>query len=67
MRPVRLEGVEFSWVGDNAIAQLGSVKFDRTGNKQPDSTDLMDLTDGMHPEGTSVQGCLFREIGVYGE
>jgi hypothetical protein len=27
----------------------------------------MDLTDGMHPEGTAVQGCLFREVGVYGK
>eukprot|EP01046_Picozoa_sp_COSAG06_P050401 COSAG06_NODE_7974_length_2314_cov_3.632957_2_plen_146_part_00 len=60
-------GSEFSWIGDSAIAQMGSVKFDRTHNMSPASLDLMDATDGEHPEGTAVEGCVFREIGVYGK
>ena len=66
-RDTRITGSEFSWIGDNAISQMGSVKYDRSLDKSPDSTDLMDATDGMHPEGTSVQSCVFREIGVYGK
>ena len=27
----------------------------------------MDATDGEHPEGTTVQSSVFREIGVYGK
>ena len=66
-RGATITATEFSWIGDNAIAQMGSVKYDRSGNADPSSNDLMDLTDGEHPEGTTVQGCLFREIGVYGK
>lgn len=58
---------EFSWIGDSAVSQMGSVKFDRTHNMDPNSNDLADLTDGRHPFGTSVQSCVFREIGVYGK
>lgn len=66
-RDATISGSEFSWIGDNAIAQMGTVKFDRTENMDPMSNDLMDATDGYHPEGTTVQSCLFREIGVYGK
>ena len=54
---------EFSWIGDNGILQLGSVRFDRTLDMSEGSNDLMDGSDGMHPIGTSVKNCIFREIG----
>ena len=66
-RETTFHSCEFSWIGDSGISQLGSVKFDRTHDKSPESTDLLDGTDGEHPHGTTVQGCVFREIGVYGK
>ena len=63
VRDASFVGSEFSWIGDNGILQLGSVRFDRSGDKDPYSNDLMDGADGMHPVGTSVKGCIFREIG----
>lgn len=66
-RDTTITDSEFSWIGDSGISQMGSVKYDRSGNRSPESNDLMDATDGMHPEGTRVQGCVFREIGVYGK
>ena len=67
VRDSTFQKCEFSWIGDSGIGQMGSVKFDRTGNRSPESLDLMDATDGEHPEGTTVQSCVFREIGVYGK
>ena len=65
VRHASFTGCEFSWIGDNGISQMGSVKFDRTGDTT--NNDLMDGTDGMHPIGTHVDKCVFREIGVYGK
>ena len=61
-RDTSFHGCEFSWIGDSGIGQMGSVKFDRTGDRSPESLDLMDATDGEHPEGTTVQ---VRKPGEY--
>ena len=36
MRGATFTECEFSWLGDNGISQMGSVKFDRTGDAGED-------------------------------
>ena len=45
---------EFVWIGDSAIAAIGSSK-------------LIDGTDGNQPRGTKVLNNLVREIGLFGK
>ena len=49
-----VEGNEFVWVGDNAIAAVGTA-------------DLIDGTSGNQPRGTKILGNLVHEIGIYGK
>ena len=43
------------------MVQYSSIAGDVGG------ADIMDGSDGMHPIGTTVDRCVFREIGVYGK
>ena len=54
VRNAVIEGNEFVYLGDSAIAAVGS-------------TDLIDGTTGTQPRGTKVIGNLMHEIGVWGK
>ena len=54
IRDAVVEGNEFVWVGDNAIAAVGTAN-------------LIDGTDGNQPRGTKILGNLVHEIGIYGK
>ena len=54
IRDAVVEGNEFVWAGDNAIAAVGTAH-------------LIDGTDGNQPRGTKILGNLVHEIGIYGK
>ena len=54
IRNVVIEANEFRFVGDNAIAAIGSVN-------------LIDGTNGNQPRGTKIVGNLVNEIGIFGK
>jgi hypothetical protein len=56
---------EFVWIGDSAVATLGTTRYSRTGDQT--GNDIMDASDGEHPERVLFQGNLVHEIGVYGK
>ena len=65
VRDASITDSEFVWLGDSAVATLGSTRFARTGNQHGD--DVMDATDGEHPECVTFSRNLVHEIGVYGK
>ena len=54
IRNAVIEANEFRFVGDNAIAAIGSVN-------------LIDGTNGNQPRGTKITGNLVNEIGIFGK
>ena len=54
VRNAVIEGNEFKYTGDSAIAAVGSV-------------DLIDGTNGNQPRGTKIVGNFVHEIGIYGK
>ena len=54
VRNAVIEANEFRYVGDNAIAAIGSVN-------------LIDGTSGNQPRGTKITGNLVNEIGIFGK
>ena len=54
VRNAIIEGNEFKYVGDSAIAAVGS-------------TELIDGTNGNQPRGTKIVNNLMHEIGIYGK
>ena len=56
---------EFAWIGDSAVALVGSTKFAQTQDRS--GTDLMDGTNGDQPRGTVFDRNLVREVGVFGK
>ena len=56
---------EFVWIGDSAVATLGTTRYSRTGDQT--GNDIMDASDGEHPERVLFRGNLAHEIGVYGK
>lgn len=54
IRNTAIEGNEFKYTGDSAIAVVGS-------------TELIDGTSGNQPRGTKIVNNLMHEIGIYGK
>lgn len=55
---------EFAWIGDSAVAQVGSTFFAQTEKR---GEDLMDGTNLDQPRGTVFTHNVVREIGVFGK
>lgn len=64
VRNVSVSGNEFAWIGDSAVAAVGSTKWKLTGSRD---TDLMDVTSGNQPRGISLTGNFIHDIGIFGK
>lgn len=66
-RRANISGCHFHHIGDSAIISLGTTRFHETHNTSSLSADLLDGTDGNHPEDSFISSNLFREIGIFGK
>mmetsp|Transcript_8222 Transcript_8222/g.24363 ORF Transcript_8222/g.24363 Transcript_8222/m.24363 type:complete len:587 (-) Transcript_8222:104-1864(-) len=64
-RNTQITNSEFAWIGDSAVAAIGSTRFAKSHNLN--NSDLMDGTDGNQPRGTLFRSNVVREIGIYGK